>query len=49
MFSDLTGASSLAVVLPTLAQQAQPRGKVALAAAPWVTEGKSTASVSITF
>lgn len=36
-------------MLPSLAHPAQPRGKVALAAARWVTEGKSTASVSITF
>lgn len=36
-------------MLPALAHPAQPRGKVALAVARRVSEGKCTASVSITF
>lgn len=44
-----TGISSPNVTLPALAQPAQPSGKVALAVARWVSEGKPTASVSITF
>lgn len=49
MFSALKLIFSLARMELMLAHPTQPRGKVALAAARWVTGGKSTASVSITF
>lgn len=45
--SALIRVGLIAVTLPTLAHS--PLGKVALAVARWVSEGKSTASVSITF